>query len=76
MTAKPPWRVDSATMICPVCDRGFAPAGRRRYCSDPDIAARSVDGCPSAASAPVVAAMIAQTPTPSRTTSPTPSKLS
>ena len=34
VTAKPPWRVDSATMICPVCDRGFAPAGRRRYCSD------------------------------------------
>jgi hypothetical protein len=44
--------------------------------SDPDIAARSVDGCPSAASAPVVAAMIAQTPTPSRTTSPTSSKVS
>jgi hypothetical protein len=29
-----PLRDDAATMTCPVCGSGFAPSGRRRYCSD------------------------------------------
>ena len=33
-TAKPALRDDNAAMWCPVCQGGFAPSGRRRYCSD------------------------------------------
>lgn len=34
MGAKTPWRDDTATTLCPVCQRLFAPWGRARYCSD------------------------------------------
>ena len=30
-----PSRDDTGTMTCPVCQHGFAPAGRQRYCSTP-----------------------------------------
>lgn len=34
MTTTSSLRDDTATTPCPVCDRAFQPAGRRRYCSD------------------------------------------
>lgn len=34
MGADPPWRHDAVTMTCPLCAQPFAPAGRRRFCSD------------------------------------------
>jgi hypothetical protein len=35
MSAPPtPWRHAGVTMACPACGRPFAPAGRRRFCSD------------------------------------------
>jgi hypothetical protein len=29
-----PSRNDGVTIACPICGRGFRPAGRRRFCSD------------------------------------------
>ena len=33
-TLATPSRHDGVTMACPVCGSGFAPIGRRRFCSD------------------------------------------
>ena len=29
-----PSRNDGVTIACPICQRGFTPVGRRRFCSD------------------------------------------
>ena len=34
MSAGEPWRDDTATTICPLCQRRFVASGRSRYCSD------------------------------------------
>jgi hypothetical protein len=34
-----PSRHDAVTMTCPICQRAFVPAGRRKFCSDPCRAA-------------------------------------